>query len=156
EGEHLVEIVPQREDAEAFRQTVRVIAGDRITLNPSLVRVPVKGSLRVFTNVRGALITVDGEAVGESPVTVEDLAPGEHLVEATADGYEEASGVVTVEAGRQSMIQLRLTAVQLAMGKIVVNSDVAGARVFVDNEDRGEAPVVITDAEAGTHAIRVV
>jgi hypothetical protein len=156
EGERVVEIIPQREDAESFKETVRVIAGERITLNPSLVRVPVKGSLRVFTNVKGALITVDGAPVGESPVTVDDLAPGEHLVEATADDHEDASGVVTVEAGRQAMLQLRLSPVTRAMGKIVVNADVAGSKVFVDNEERGDAPVVITDAEPGTHAIRVV
>jgi hypothetical protein len=156
EGEHVVEIVPQQPDGETFRQNVRIIAGERITLNPSLVKVPVKGSLRVFTNVKGALVTVDGAPVGEAPVTVENLAPGEHLVEATASEHQDASGVVTVEAGRQAMLQLRLTPVAKAPGKIVINSDVAGSKVFVDNVERGEAPVVITDAGAGTHAIRVV
>lgn len=156
EGERVVEIVSDREGASAFRERVRVIAGERITLNPTLIREAEKGSLRIFTNVRGALITVNGEPVGESPVTVENLAPGEHLVEATHDDYQEATAVASVEAGKQAVLQLRLAPIERAPGRVIVNADVAKARVFVDNEDQGEAPVVVSEIPAGTHAIRVI
>lgn len=156
EGERVVEIVSDREGAAPYRETIRVIAGERFTLNPTLIRAAEKGSLRIFTNVRGAMITVNGEPVGESPVTVEGLAPGEHLVEATHDDYQETTGVATVEAGKQAVLQLRMAAVERAPGRVIVNADVAKARVFVDNEERGEAPVVVSEIAAGTHAIRVV
>ncbi|NLE47887.1 MAG: PEGA domain-containing protein, partial [Sandaracinaceae bacterium] len=38
EGERVVEIVSDREGASAFRERIRVIAGERITLNPTLIR----------------------------------------------------------------------------------------------------------------------
>ncbi len=156
EGEHTIEVRANDPSLQPFRQTVRIVAGERLTLSPTLRPAPpAGGSLRVLTNVPGAIVSVDGEVLGEAPATADDLPPGEHIVEARAEGYRPAQQPVTVEAGRQRVVSVRLEEVQRAPGRIVVNADVDGAVVLVDGEERGAPPVVIEGAPAGTHAIIV-
>ena len=47
-------------------------AGERINVNPRTTSST--GSLRVITNVPGAAVSVDGEAIGNSPATAERIA----------------------------------------------------------------------------------
>lgn len=156
EGQHTVEVRASDAGMQPFTQTVTIVAGQRLTLSPTLRPAPPQGgSLRVLANAQGAIISVDGEVVGEAPASASDLTPGEHIVEARAEGYQPIQQPVTIEAGRQRVISLTLTQVQAALGRIVVNANVDGATVFVDGEERGSVPVVIEAPQAGTHAIIV-
>ena len=153
-GEHQLEIRP--EGMEVFRQTVRVMAGERLNVNPTMRPAPAAtGSLRVMANVPGAQISLDGEPIGNAPVTRGDVPPGEHIVEATAEGYQTAQQSVTVESGQQRIVSLSLTADQRPPGRILVDTNAPNAVITVDGEERGTAPVVIEDANAGTHTISV-
>lgn len=156
EGEHTVEVRANDPALQPFRQTIRIIAGERLTVNATLRPAPAQGgSLRILSNVRGAIISVDGEVVGEAPATAPNLPPGEHIVEARAQGYQPAQQPVTIEAGRQRVISITLEEDAGEPGRIVVNANVDGATVTVDGEERGSPPVVIENAPAGTHAIIV-
>ncbi|MBX3274322.1 MAG: PEGA domain-containing protein [Sandaracinaceae bacterium] len=148
-GPHSVDIRPPGQ--EAYSTTVTVIAGQRAT-----VAMPSAqgGSLRVIASAPGAIISVDGEALGPSPATATNLAPGEHIVEARAEGYQPARQTVTVTAGQQRVVSLDMQAEQGSAGRIIVRANVEGASVLVDNQDRGTAPVVMTP-EPGPHAIVV-
>lgn len=155
-GEHVVEVRPNDPGMQPFRQTVRVIAGERLVVNPTLRPAPPQGgSLRVLANVPGAIVSLDGEVLGEAPAAAQDVAPGEHIVEVRAEGYQTAQRTVTIEAGQQRVISVTLEEVVAPLGRIVVNADVDGAQVIVDGEERGAPPVVIEDAPAGAHAIIV-
>ncbi len=156
-GQHSVEIRPPTgQELQPVQQTVLVIAGERAVVNFTLQpTAPAGGTLRVLANVPAAVISIDGEAAGNSPAVREGLAPGDHIVEARADGYQPITRPVTIEAGREQVVSLELQEVQRAAGRIVINSDVDGATVTVDGEARGTPPVVIEDAPAGTHAIVV-
>lgn len=156
EGEHQIEVRPNDASLQPFRQTVRVIAGERLTLNPTLRPAPAaSGSLRVLVNVQGAIVSLDGEVVGAAPATASEVTPGEHIVEARAPGHAPAQQPVTIEPGRQRVISITLTADAGRPGRIVVNANVDGATVLVDGEERGSPPVVVSDATPGTHAIVV-
>ncbi len=153
EGAHILEIRPP--DAEVFRQEIQVIAGKRITVNPKLQTKASKGgSLRIVANVSGAMIRVDGQDVGQAPANLDDLQPGEHIIEASASGYAPLQETVEVEAGKQKVLSLTLER-GAAERSIVVNTDAEGAIVFVDGDKKGPPPVVVNNAEDGVHAILV-
>ncbi len=155
-GEHSVEVRPSDPAMQPFQQNVRVIAGERLVLNPTLRPAPPQGgSLRVLANVQGAIASLDGELLGEAPAAAEDVAPGEHIVEVRADGYQPAQRTVTIEAGQQRVVSITLEEIVAPPGRIVVNANVDGAQVTVDGEERGAPPVVIQDAPTGAHAIIV-
>ncbi len=148
-GPHSVEI--QAPGQAPYSTTVTVIAGQRAT-----VAMPSTqgGSLRVIADAPNAVISVDGEVLGNSPATANNVAPGEHIVEATAQGYQRARQTVTVVAGQQRVVSLDMQPEQGSAGRIIVRADVPGATVIIDNEPRGNAPVVFTP-EPGPHAIVV-
>lgn len=58
---------------------VRDIELPAVTL-AAAVAPPVKGSLRVQTDVKQAMVSVDGVERGVSPLTIDELEPGEHQV----------------------------------------------------------------------------
>jgi len=158
-GEHTVKVQADDPNMEVFEQRVRIIAGERVTLNPTLRPAPAAvGSIRVLVrpaSAEGAVVSLDGEVIGEAPASKENVTPGEHIIEVRADGFEGAQQPVTIESGTQRVISVELTPVQAAMGRIVVNANVAGASVTIDGEDKGAPPIVVEEPSAGTHAIVV-
>ena len=148
-GAHTVEIRPPGQ--QPYSQTVTVMAGQRAT-----VAMPSEGgaTLRVLATAPGAIISIDGEVIGPSPASRDALAPGEHIIEATAEGYVTARQTVTLESGRNRVVSIEMQQVQGEVGRIVVESNVDAATVTIDGEDHGPAPVVLTPA-AGPHAIVV-
>jgi hypothetical protein len=153
EGEHVVEV--RADGVDPHRQTVRIEAGKRVVVSPEFAAPKTGGSVRVVTQPPKATVSVDGEPVGEAPVTKEGLAPGEHLVEASLDGYQLAQQSVTVEANQQRVVSFRLEKEQKRPGRIVVDASVPNAMVLINGEEKGPPPVVIENATPGTHAVLV-
>lgn len=155
-GEHTIEIRPNDEALEAHRQTIRIIAGERATINATMRPAQGRtGTLRVLVNVPAAEVFLDGESLGNPPASAPAVAPGDHIVEARAEGYQPLQQTVAIESGQQRVISLEMAEVVRELGRIVVNSNVEGAVVTIDGEERGAPPVVIDRAPAGTHAILV-
>lgn len=153
-GQHQIEIRPPGLDV--HRETVNIVAGQRVSINPILrPAAPQGGSLRVIANVPAAVISLDGETLGNAPASRENVSPGEHILEATADGYMPVQQPVTVVSGQQRVVSIQLRRQEAPPGRIVINANVAGAIVTIDSEERGRAPIVVENATAGTHAISV-
>jgi len=72
---------------------------------------PTTGSLRVESQPTGARIVFDGEPVGETPLVVTDVTPGEHQValDLAASGYKGWSSSVIVTAGREEKLLAVMT-----------------------------------------------
>lgn len=153
-GAHVIEIRPP--DLPSHAETVTIIAGQRAvvsaTLRPS---APAGGSLRVLVNVPTATVQLDGATIGTGNASQDNVTPGHHILEASAEGYQVAQQPVEITAGQTQVVSIQMTAVVAAPGRIVVNSAAAGATVTIDGTDKGPAPVVVENAAAGTHAIVV-
>jgi hypothetical protein len=154
-GRRTVELRP--DGGEVRREVVIIEAGQRATLNVQLRASPASaGSLRVIANVPNAVVSLDGEVLGEAPVSREGVSAGEHILEATATGYQPVQQPVTVESGRQQVVSLRLERDAREAGDIIVRASVGSAIITVDGEERGNPPVVVDAPPAGTHAVVIV
>lgn len=73
---------------------------------PSSAALPTTGSLTVASRPLGARLSFDGRVVGETPITVTDVAPGEHHVQVMLDGtsYQPWSSSVIVTAGQEEKL----------------------------------------------------
>jgi hypothetical protein len=60
---------------------------------------PTAGELRIDSDVPGAMVFLDRKFLGNAPVTAHDVAPGSHLINASADGYDGVSETVQVVPG---------------------------------------------------------
>jgi len=152
-GTHTLEVRPS--GLPVHSQQIMIQPGRREVVNFTVNRAVLGGSLRVIANVAGAEIRLDGEVIGQAPVSRDAVAPGEHILEAQAAGYQAVQQPVSVEPGRQRVVSLELRPVALAPGRIVVNANIGASIVTIDGVDKGAPPVVVADASAGTHAIVV-
>jgi len=77
---------------------LNVTAGAEVSQYLEFAESPVTGQLAVQSDPPGAKVLVDGVERGVAPVTISDLAPGDHKVELQSDGVS-AKHTVTVQAG---------------------------------------------------------
>ena len=109
------------------------------------------GTLVVTTNPPGAMLSVDGQAKGMTPVTL-TLSAGTHEIELTGSG-EPRVLPVTIAAGTQANQYIELAAAGSAGGQLQVRTDPAGAQVVVDGIARGTSPLTVNDLAPGEHAV---
>jgi hypothetical protein len=96
--------------------------------------LPASGRLSIATDPDAARVTVDGIARGTTPVTVPDLAAGQHRVKVT-DDYGSVERLVSVESGATAsvMFSLRAATVGIAAGWLAIT-----APFDVDVLEKGE------------------
>jgi hypothetical protein len=83
---------------------VTVTAGAEASQYLELPETPSSGSLLVQSDPAGAKVTVDGVDHGVAPVSVADLAPGEHEVVLQAEGGVPVKQRVVIQAGVTSSV----------------------------------------------------
>jgi hypothetical protein len=115
----------------------------------------------IDTRPTGAEIFLDdseSEPLGTTPLTNARLAPGVYTLVVKKDGFEVEYEQIKVKRGRNRFV-IELERVELSYLEIVPHADVAddlaGARVLIDGEDRGELPLEVNDVAAGSHVIEV-
>jgi hypothetical protein len=64
---------------------------------------PTKGTLTIQSDVSGAQVFIDRRFIGNAPVTVDDLEPGQHRLNVSADGFEGIARTIDVEPGARDM-----------------------------------------------------
>jgi hypothetical protein len=95
------------------------------------------GRLIIFSPQQGAQVFVDEALVGELPVEPQELAPGDHTLRVTRPGYTDFTQVVTIRAGQDVTVEVELFAVTAVLR---LDTDPAGAQVFVDDRFAGRTP----------------
>jgi formylglycine-generating enzyme required for sulfatase activity len=78
------------------------------------------------------------------------LLPGQHRVNAQADGYHAFDANIAVTAERTQEFELVLEPLP---GKLEVSSDLDGVEVFIDGEAAGTVPGLIEEIPRGPHIV---
>jgi hypothetical protein len=66
------------------------------------------GSVKVVANVDGAQVFLDGASVGKTPLNLDNVASGDHVVEIRHAGYADAKQSFTMMAGEHKMLEADL------------------------------------------------
>lgn len=83
---------------------ITVTAHAEVSQYLELPETPTTGSLLIQSDPPGAQVTVDGEPHGVAPVSVADLAPGDHEVALQAEGASVVRQHVVIQAGVTSSV----------------------------------------------------
>lgn len=155
-GTHEVVVRSDQPGLTEHRETVTIIAGQRQSVSATLrARPSGGGTLRILSSVPETIIELDGEVIGQAPLTQEGVSAGNHIVAAVVEGYQRTEQEVRVVAGEVEVVSLRPEPVEHGPGAIVVRVDVDGATVIVDGGEPQPAPVVVENVPDGQHAIVV-
>ncbi len=100
----------------------------------------------------GAAVEFDGRPRGTTPVTIQDAAPGKHLLVLTKRDHRTSRRTVTLTAGARTAEEFRLDPI---LGLVIIHSEPTGSDVQVDGVDRGQTPLLVTDLAIGQHRMRL-
>ncbi len=106
-GKHFV--VVRKPGFAEWKREVDLDAATPVTLTAEL---SASGTLKILSNVGGAGVMLDGTLVGKTPLTLEAVAAGDHLLEVKASGYVDAKQSVHIDGGEQKILAADLVAVR--------------------------------------------
>ena len=122
----------------------------------ALVRVSAPelspGVLTVETQPPGATVIIDGTVRGVTPVTL-SLNPGAHSMMVGSNGDERVVPV-NIAPGAQVSQYFELKQLEpIARTGLAIASDPPGARISIDGQPRGNAPLTISDLRSGEYRV---
>lgn len=95
--------------------------------------------VKLSGGIKGARLMMDNKDVGSLPLGGPmQVEPGEHTLVVRRPGFAEFSRRVTAQKGKPTEVSITLEAVA---GVVTVTSDVAGATVSINGQDKGPAPL---------------
>jgi hypothetical protein len=128
-----------------------------ITLDPDdLLKVQIamskgEGALKVFTTPAGATVYVDGVNKGFSPVKIEKVAAGEHVVRVEQRGYLSKEMTVAVNTDETANFSASL----VAAAYIMVTAIPSSAAILINDRKAGAGQISSYEVAAGDVAIQV-
>ncbi len=136
---------------------ITVTAGADVSQYLELPETPSTGSLLIQSDPAGAKVSVDGVPHGVAPVSVSDLAPGDHEVVLQAEGGGAVRQRVVIQAGVTSSVLAPVATASAGpvSGWLSVKSPVAmeiregGRQIGTTDTDR----IMLT---AGRHELEIV
>jgi serine/threonine-protein kinase len=123
---------------------------------PPTTVAAASGVLRVETTPAGAVVNVNGQSQGASPIEMVGLQPGDYEVRVELKGYEPKTQIVTLsDATPQADLKLALTRPAPLMGSADILSTPFGATVLVNGTSVGQTPVLQYRLKPGAHKVEV-
>ena len=116
---------------------------------------PNFGFITIKTNPTGADVFVDEVKVGSTPYQTKKIPLGIHVIELRKAGCETFSRALTIEVGveNKELENVKLTAVQVPTGSLVITSNPSGAVVTINGRQYGQTPQTLTNLEIGTYIV---
>ena len=122
---------------------------------------PESGSVTITSDPPGAPVLIDGVARGATPFSVA-LRPGFHEIGVGAGAQLRIQTVNVTNRGEASIFfevpretESAAEPIAAAVGGLQVATEPPGAKVLIDGEPRGVAPLTVSDLKAGEHAVVV-
>ncbi|KAF0241139.1 MAG: hypothetical protein FD180_4598, partial [Planctomycetota bacterium] len=152
--EHIVSF--RRRDFAELTSKFEVGPGE--SLAPTYRLEQLMGGLSLKTSPEGAIIFIDGKEYGPASPALDlrNLPAGRHAVRAELAGCHAYEADIEVEGGRVTARTLELVAI--GFGTLYLESDPAGAKIFVDGTAAGVATEAISveHLREGNHKVTFV
>ena len=142
-GDYILSAKSEGYKAQEVPFTVGEEAHQSLTL--SLEKLP--GLLAITTTPEDAEIKIDGVTQGITPLTIENLQPGDYLVNISKPGYFSQAHNLTIEG--RGITQTLTANLQSALGNITLTTSPAGAAVSVTGKLHGTTPITVPVMETG-------
>lgn len=129
-GENLVEIMLA--GFEPYRERVMIRAQERREIAATLDAVPTR--LSVVSIPPGARVYVGNQYLGDTPLELDHLRPGEHRIRVESRGFDPMARTVRLAEEERTVEEFRL---RRNSGTLVIVSEPANATVFLNGEEAG-------------------
>ncbi|MFZ0004889.1 MAG: PEGA domain-containing protein [Methanoregula sp.] len=126
---------------------------DLVTVNGQVMN---NGAIFAQSIPAGAMIYVNGNSYGTSPVTINNLFPGTYTVQASLNGYSPDTRTVSVYSGRTTGYYPTMQPTPyppMVTGAVYAQSTPAGAGIYLNGVYYGNSPLTINNLFPGTYSI---
>ena len=134
-----------------FAKDVELKVPDRIPVKIAVDLVADSARVDFSSEPAGATVLINGSSRGVTPLRVEAIPSGEVELVLALEGYASYREKLVVKAGETVRVEARLTA---QPGALAVVAQPEPARIYVNNEFRGETPVDLGDLAPGEYRVR--
>jgi hypothetical protein len=140
------------------------ISDDFYITEPVEPAAPTTATLQFEVVPTEALMRLDGQSVGPANGFNKQVAPGEHVIDITAEGYETRHEVVTLATGAEKSMIVALGRLATpappplpprTTGTLDLNVATPAARLKLDGKEMGPANGFRQELPAGTHAVEI-
>ena len=152
-GRHLVQV--GKRGFVTYSKWVDLAAGQVLSIPVTLqTQAPKTGSLLITADVTGLPVLIDGQNRGGTPLVVDGLTEGEHVVEieSPGEGYQAFLKTVVVKADERTTVDATIR-IAPDLGSLRVIASVPGAIISLDGEDIGTAPAARAGLTPGEHVV---
>jgi hypothetical protein len=150
-------IEAEKDGYQPYSTTTTVSSGARSNVYCPLTRIDTSGALYVMSEPTNSNVYLDAVYKGRTPITLNNLASGTHIVQIDQSGYYDWKSTVEVPAGGTKTVSGTLNPMAASStGWIYVSSSPGGATVTLDGSVVGQTPVSgslkLNAVAAGNHA----
>jgi hypothetical protein len=143
---------------QAYSTTARVSSGTMTSVYCPLTKHDTSGALYILSTPSNSNVYLDSAYQGSTPITLNDLASGTHILEIDHTGYYDWKSSVTVPAGGTRTVDATLNPLPASTtGWIYVSSSPGGASVTLDGSPMGETPssgsLKLNNIATGSHTV---
>lgn len=112
------------------------------------------GFFSVDSNPSGAIVFIDGNLIGATPLNYYKLEPGEHSIIISKSGYKNYKTNFQINENELTDLGvINLISVEVQNGFISVDTNPSGANVFIDGDLKGVTPLNNYPLKPGIHTI---
>ena len=150
-GRHQVEV--RKPGYKPFSDWFDLAEGEHRTRDISLVRAEAPSGTLLVTSDAGGDVYLDGTRKDVTPAIIPNVTAGDHVLEVRKEGIPPWRQTVTVVAGQQVKVAATFGAAASGNGSLRIIANEPDVEVFIDGEDKGKAPVTMTDTRPGEHIV---
>ena len=134
-----------------FPKELELKVADRVPARLAVDLVADSARIAFHSEPAGASILLNGSSRGVTPLELDQIPSGEVEVVLQMEGYAPYRERLVLKAGDAVRVEARLV---MQPGALAVVAQPAAARVYVNNEFRGETPVRLDGLPPGEYRVR--
>ncbi len=110
------------------------------------------GSIYVSANMKDSDVFLDGIRKGKTPLLIEDVQKGYHLLEVKKDYYYYKAEIAVIN---RDIIEVNAV-LEILKGNVFIQTDTDKVNIFIDNKGYGQTPKLIKNIIPGEHELILV
>ncbi len=111
-------------------------------------------TISVVSIPQGGTVFVDGNDVGDTPITEIPVTSGAHSILVSEEGYDDYTTIVSIESGNHRDVIANLQKIA-NRGLVTILTEPPGGDLYVDGKSRGVTPVTVDNLLPGRHEILI-
>lgn len=135
-----------------LKKDLQLVMKDRIPVEVNAELVSDAAGLKIASTPVGASVIINGAVQGVTPCDLPRIPGGECNLVVKLDGYAEYKQMLRLVAGKSESLNITLNAMPSSLR--VVTTPIS-AKVYINDQFKGEAPYSIKNLQPGSYKVRV-